>query len=185
MRSATLWWSGDRCRTTTKAMPQSLGICRNNVQIASRPPADAPMPTTGKSRWLGLSAGFWGEAGCLRDDFMDGALYRPGRSALSNIIGRVCGGIIGRRHVIETSACEGKCDPAAYVTQTFCRPMFGATGQLPAKPLSRLRDRRLGTKAWRTSMRPIHRKEKPHGAGSRANQPARRHQGNQPWQFCQ
>jgi hypothetical protein len=39
---------GSRCITTTKAMPLSAGIAAKNSSKASTPPADAPMPTTGK-----------------------------------------------------------------------------------------------------------------------------------------
>lgn len=45
--SALLSCRGDRCRMITNAMPQSLGICSKKVISAFRPPAEAPMPTTG------------------------------------------------------------------------------------------------------------------------------------------
>ena len=38
---------GDRCITTTYAMPDPEGMCSKKVISALRPPADAPMPTTG------------------------------------------------------------------------------------------------------------------------------------------
>src|SRR6266436_8988293 len=38
---------GSRCCTSTKAMPVSLGSAFNNCVIASRPPAEAPIPTMG------------------------------------------------------------------------------------------------------------------------------------------
>ena len=40
----------------TNAMPLSWGMFSKNSLIACSPPADAPMPTTGKSRVLGLKA---------------------------------------------------------------------------------------------------------------------------------
>ena len=39
---------GSRCCTSTNAMPVSFGKCLSNLVNASSPPADAPMPTTGK-----------------------------------------------------------------------------------------------------------------------------------------
>ena len=39
---------GSRCWTTTKANPDAAGTCRKKSSSASRPPAEAPMPTTGK-----------------------------------------------------------------------------------------------------------------------------------------
>jgi len=50
-RSSSIWLlkSGERCWTTTKAIPVSSGMPLNRCSSASRPPADAPMPTT----WLG------------------------------------------------------------------------------------------------------------------------------------
>jgi hypothetical protein len=46
-----LLWSGARCCTKTKAIPGSTsgGIPEKNASKAARPPAEAPMPTTGKS----------------------------------------------------------------------------------------------------------------------------------------
>ncbi len=38
--------SGDRCCSTTNAIPLSSGMAANSVSSASSPPADAPMPTT-------------------------------------------------------------------------------------------------------------------------------------------
>ncbi len=38
---------GSRCCTTTNAMPLFSGTCVRKRSNASRPPADAPMPTTG------------------------------------------------------------------------------------------------------------------------------------------
>jgi hypothetical protein len=40
----------------TKAMPLSLGMCSKNDLTAWRPPAEAPMPTTGKGKVLGISS---------------------------------------------------------------------------------------------------------------------------------
>src|SRR5262245_20841546 len=40
--------SGDRCCTTTKAIPGFEGRCAKNFSSDSRPPADAPMPTIEK-----------------------------------------------------------------------------------------------------------------------------------------
>ncbi|MGY8822290.1 MAG: hypothetical protein ACKVLM_23255 [Pseudomonadales bacterium] len=41
-------------------MPQSLGMCSNRVNKALRPPADAPIPTTGNFRVLRVSWLFFG-----------------------------------------------------------------------------------------------------------------------------
>ena len=38
--------SGDRCWSTTKAMPLSGGTAAKNFSSGSSPPAEAPMPTT-------------------------------------------------------------------------------------------------------------------------------------------
>src|SRR5689334_8544818 len=38
---------GLRCCTRMKAIPVSGGICTKNCSNASRPPAEAPIPTTG------------------------------------------------------------------------------------------------------------------------------------------
>src|SRR5438445_9097327 len=45
----TLSCLGSRCWTRTNAMPLSNGRCDSIVVQASRPPADAPIPTTGKT----------------------------------------------------------------------------------------------------------------------------------------
>src|SRR5450830_1011867 len=47
---------------TTKAMPFLAGICSNMRSRADSPPADAPIPTTGKPRLLGSGADC--SAGC-------------------------------------------------------------------------------------------------------------------------
>jgi hypothetical protein len=47
--SMTLLKSGDRCCTTTNAMPVSSGIAPKNCSSASSPPAEAPTPTTNNS----------------------------------------------------------------------------------------------------------------------------------------
>src|SRR6266508_2640812 len=39
--------AGSRCCTNTKAMPVSVGKCWSSCVSASKPPADAPIPTTG------------------------------------------------------------------------------------------------------------------------------------------
>src|SRR5690349_14114555 len=39
---------GSRCWMTTKAMPLSAGMAESSSTKAASPPADAPMPTTGK-----------------------------------------------------------------------------------------------------------------------------------------
>src|SRR5689334_23165401 len=44
--SMTLRKSGERCWTTTKAIPGEGGRLEKNCSRDSRPPADAPMPTT-------------------------------------------------------------------------------------------------------------------------------------------
>ena len=61
--SALLSCLGDRCMITTKAMPQSFGMCSNSVNNALRPPADAPMPTTGNFSVLLISEVFLGVDG--------------------------------------------------------------------------------------------------------------------------
>src|SRR5437763_15932891 len=43
---------GDKCTTTTNAMPLPAGMFRKNWGRASRPPADAPRPTTWNFRLL-------------------------------------------------------------------------------------------------------------------------------------
>src|ERR1700736_4873907 len=43
-----LWWLGSRCWISTNAIPVSNGSARKNSLYASRPPAEAPMATTGK-----------------------------------------------------------------------------------------------------------------------------------------
>src|SRR4029453_13169812 len=53
---------GSRCCTSTKPMPVSSGRFLSNSVNASNPPAEAPMPTTGK--WFGASPGSWV---CLAD----------------------------------------------------------------------------------------------------------------------
>jgi len=42
-----LSWEGSRCCTRTKATPVLPGRCFSKSDIASKPPADAPMPTMG------------------------------------------------------------------------------------------------------------------------------------------
>src|SRR2546422_7633356 len=44
---SALSWVGSRCCTSTNAMPVRGGKCLSNCVIASKPPADAPMPTIG------------------------------------------------------------------------------------------------------------------------------------------
>src|SRR5512139_4133059 len=51
---------GSRCWTITKAMPLSSGTCFRNCSIASRPPAEAPMPTMGKPPLLASLAALRG-----------------------------------------------------------------------------------------------------------------------------
>jgi len=43
-----LGWDGSRCGISTKAMPVSMGSAVSSLRKASRPPAEAPIPTTGK-----------------------------------------------------------------------------------------------------------------------------------------
>src|SRR5579863_5978204 len=48
----SLGWVGSRCCTNTNAMPLFCGSERSNSEKASRPPAEAPMPTMGNdSGW--------------------------------------------------------------------------------------------------------------------------------------
>src|SRR5689334_12617645 len=44
--AARLSWVGSRCWTRTNAMPLSAGTALKNLRNASRPPADAPIPTS-------------------------------------------------------------------------------------------------------------------------------------------
>src|ERR1700734_2219787 len=61
--SATLSCFGDKCKTMTNAMPASLGMFSNRRSKVWMPPAEAPMPTTGKASEL-VAKGFSGsEAG--------------------------------------------------------------------------------------------------------------------------
>ena len=53
--------SGSWCCTTTKAIPLFPGMCLKNCSIASRPPADAPMPTNAR----GEASGFSGRPFCI------------------------------------------------------------------------------------------------------------------------
>src|ERR1019366_6724217 len=46
MSTSRLSWLGSRCWTSTKARPVSTGMAETSSLNASRPPADAPMPTT-------------------------------------------------------------------------------------------------------------------------------------------
>ena len=45
--ASVLSCSGERCRMTTKAMPESAGIDLKNSCIAAMPPAEPPSPTSG------------------------------------------------------------------------------------------------------------------------------------------
>src|ERR1017187_7206995 len=66
MRSVRmLLWSGARCCTSTKAMPgsASAGMPEKNASKAANPPADAPMPTTGKEGFDVFCAGATGGRG--------------------------------------------------------------------------------------------------------------------------
>jgi len=47
--------SGDRCWTTTNAMPVAAGTPSKNRVSGSRPPAEAPMPTTARGAMAGCS----------------------------------------------------------------------------------------------------------------------------------
>src|SRR5438105_7387903 len=51
-------WDGERCETSTNAMPVSVGNALSSWVNASRPPAEAPTQTTGKGRagWCCVSA---------------------------------------------------------------------------------------------------------------------------------
>src|SRR5579864_2680997 len=51
-----LLWVGSRCETRTNAISGSCGRALSNSVKASRPPADAPTPTTGKVGAFGLGA---------------------------------------------------------------------------------------------------------------------------------
>ncbi len=50
-----LLWSGAKCCTSTNAMPVSAGMWVKNVLKASRPPAEAPMPTISGNRTPGAA----------------------------------------------------------------------------------------------------------------------------------
>ncbi len=65
---AVLACSADRCRITTNAMSIVFGALSKKLIRACRPPADAPMPTTGNCNVRGPAAdvGSWGvEGGAL------------------------------------------------------------------------------------------------------------------------
>src|ERR1017187_8313385 len=62
-----LAWLGSRCGTSTKAMPQAGGRWRKNCTKASRPPAEAPMPTMGNPAPRGFSTGATKVTGAARD----------------------------------------------------------------------------------------------------------------------
>jgi hypothetical protein len=61
-----LAWVGSRCWTMTKAMPVSVAISRNMRRSASRPPADAPTPTTGNARLSCAGGSLAGGGGASR-----------------------------------------------------------------------------------------------------------------------
>jgi hypothetical protein len=46
MPASILGWSACRCCTTRNAIPVSAGRSENGSAIASRPPAEAPIPTS-------------------------------------------------------------------------------------------------------------------------------------------
>ena len=49
MSGNMLLWSGCKCWTSTYAIPENSGMAFNNFLNASKPPAEAPIPTTGKA----------------------------------------------------------------------------------------------------------------------------------------
>src|SRR5579884_3074184 len=53
MALSSLAWCGSRCWMKTNAMPVSGGRARSSCRNASRPPAEAPIPATGKGLPLG------------------------------------------------------------------------------------------------------------------------------------
>src|SRR4051812_13857461 len=73
--SIKLLKSGDRCCTTTKAIPVFVGTLSKKCSSASRPPAEAPIPTTYRGagatggRLSGtFSRGTTGAACCIKRD---------------------------------------------------------------------------------------------------------------------
>src|SRR4029077_16830344 len=59
--SNALLWLGSRCWRKTKAIPVESGKVVSMAVKASRPPADAPTPTTGKSLSIGKRSEAAGE----------------------------------------------------------------------------------------------------------------------------
>ena len=75
-------WVGSRCWTMTKAMPLPSGTFSKKSSNASSPPAEAPMPTTGKAacklRWPTSSGGVpWGSGRASCGSFEE-ACFRAG-----------------------------------------------------------------------------------------------------------
>ncbi len=58
--SAVLSSDGDRCKMMTNDIPLAAGMFSKNLSNACNPPADAPIPTTGKLSLLGTTASFVG-----------------------------------------------------------------------------------------------------------------------------
>ena len=71
-----LSWFGSRCWIRMKAMPLPAGSAPTSFRLASRPPAEAPMPTTGKPE--GVRTRPLSVTGC-RIDRTRAALARCGR----------------------------------------------------------------------------------------------------------
>src|SRR5262249_41188843 len=78
------WW-GARCWITTNAKPLSTGTREKNFSKASRPPADAPIPTMGTTpptdggpfSCLPLDSGAGGEVFSPRNFFSAGSAGGP------------------------------------------------------------------------------------------------------------
>jgi hypothetical protein len=106
--AALLSWWGDRCRTTTKAIPLSAGIVSKKRCRAARPPAEAPMPTTGKVSEL-FSSGGRSASGSVGIDGSDD-MKTPRRMLTSTL--RIA--TAGRRFAYARASLlpTGRCRPA-------------------------------------------------------------------------
>jgi hypothetical protein len=79
---------------TTNAIPLFPGMLEKNCSSASRPPADAPMPTIGKevllvSSAFGTGEGLWCEEGCAGRSDCSGVTSDAAVCVLFLVIGEV------------------------------------------------------------------------------------------------
>src|SRR6185503_3746919 len=132
---------GSRCWTSTKAMPVSAGMCWRKFLNASRPPAEAPMPTVKKSggatdvpRFARLALPLDGFGrGLPRADVRASLLmlHDPMRRPLSQLRLLVPGaaGTAGARTIVHASARRCAVAP---------RSVRGSDGCLDQAPISRV-----------------------------------------------